>query len=190
MPEATMEQKGTEGHAGGKPGIPKGKKGGTWEKYKWWIIGGMGIVAVLVFYFVQKSNASSGGGTTGSSGQPPTGLDPATQAALQSALASQAGTGYGTLQGPPGPTGPQGPPGPTGPKGPPGPRGPKQPKPHPRPPTRLPHREFYTVRPGDTLSSIARTHHVSGGWGSLYNLNRHTIGSNPNVIHAGQRLRL
>jgi LysM repeat protein len=43
----------------------------------------------------------------------------------------------------------------------------------------------YTVAPGDTLSAIAATLGVPGGWQALYAANRQVIGGDPNVIHAG-----
>lgn len=43
----------------------------------------------------------------------------------------------------------------------------------------------YTVKPGDSLSKIARQLNL-GGWQELYNLNKKVIGSNPNLIYAGQ----
>ncbi len=49
---------------------------------------------------------------------------------------------------------------------------------------------IYIVRSGDTLSLIARRHDVRGGWRALYRLNRARIGSDPNRISIGQRLRL
>ena len=45
----------------------------------------------------------------------------------------------------------------------------------------------YTVRAGDTLSGIAQRLGLSG-WQALYDANRATIGSNPNVIKPGQVL--
>jgi LysM repeat protein len=48
----------------------------------------------------------------------------------------------------------------------------------------------YVVRSGDTLSGIARKRDVPGGWQSLYRMNKKTIGSNPGLIHPGQRLHL
>jgi hypothetical protein len=48
----------------------------------------------------------------------------------------------------------------------------------------------YTVQGGDTLVKIAQRHHIKGGWKALYRRNRHVIGSNPGVIHAGMHLRL
>jgi LysM repeat protein len=48
----------------------------------------------------------------------------------------------------------------------------------------------YVVRPGDTLSGIARSKDIPGGWQSLYRINRHTIGSNPGLIRPGQHLHL
>jgi nucleoid-associated protein YgaU len=51
------------------------------------------------------------------------------------------------------------------------------------------HQATYRVRSGDTLSLIARRHHVHGGWHALYRANRDHI-SDPNVLHIGQVLRL
>ncbi|MEU3776099.1 transglycosylase family protein [Streptomyces sp. NPDC032472] len=48
----------------------------------------------------------------------------------------------------------------------------------------------YVVAPGDSLSSIAVSRHVEGGWQALYETNRATVGSNPNLIFPGQRLTL
>jgi len=48
----------------------------------------------------------------------------------------------------------------------------------------------YRVRPGDTLSGIARSKDVPGGWENLYRINRETIGKNPGLIFPGQRLTL
>ena len=48
----------------------------------------------------------------------------------------------------------------------------------------------YTVRPGDTLSDIARQEYGSrADWPALWWTNRHNI-SNPDAIVAGQKLRL
>ncbi|WP_037571525.1 LysM peptidoglycan-binding domain-containing protein [Phaeacidiphilus oryzae] len=44
----------------------------------------------------------------------------------------------------------------------------------------------YTVRSGDTLSSIAA--HKGISWTKLYERNRSTIGADPNLIFVGQRL--
>ncbi|WFE40489.1 transglycosylase family protein [Micromonospora sp. WMMD998] len=48
----------------------------------------------------------------------------------------------------------------------------------------------YQVRPGDTLSEIAATKHVDGGWRALYARNRAVVGADPGLIFPGQRLRL
>jgi LysM repeat protein len=45
----------------------------------------------------------------------------------------------------------------------------------------------YTVRPGDTLSAIATSHQVAGGWQALWQKNRAQV-ANPNVIVAGEKL--
>jgi nucleoid-associated protein YgaU len=163
------------------------KKGMLTGKNKWYVVGGLGILAVLVFFFVSRSNANAGG-TTG--GTATTSLDPATQAALQSALQAQAGSGYSGsgATGATGPAGATGPPGPRGKRGPQGKQGPPPPK---RPPPH--HRStgsFYIVKPRDTLSSIAAQQGIKGGWHQLYSMNRSVVGSNPNVIHPGQRLRV
>ncbi len=48
----------------------------------------------------------------------------------------------------------------------------------------------YTVAAGDTLSGIAASHHLGGGWESLYQENRSTVGGNPDLIFPGQRLNV
>lgn len=47
----------------------------------------------------------------------------------------------------------------------------------------------YTVAPGDTLSKIAATQHVPGGWKALYDRNADVL-SNPNTLAVGQALDL
>jgi LysM repeat protein len=47
----------------------------------------------------------------------------------------------------------------------------------------------YTIKSGDTLSQIAVSHHVAGGWQSLFQLNKGQI-SNPNLIFPGQVIKL
>jgi resuscitation-promoting factor RpfA len=48
----------------------------------------------------------------------------------------------------------------------------------------------YVVKPGDSLSRIAARNGVTGGWRSIYALNRAQVGVDPNLIFPGQRLRL
>lgn len=49
----------------------------------------------------------------------------------------------------------------------------------------------YTVRPGDTLSTIARQYYGKATrWRFLYNANRRTIGSNPDTLQAGDVLEI
>ena len=50
--------------------------------------------------------------------------------------------------------------------------------------------EMYTVVRGDSLSQIAETEHLPGGWQHLYAANHRTIGSDPDLILPGQRLNL
>lgn len=47
---------------------------------------------------------------------------------------------------------------------------------------------LYQVRPHDTLSGIATSHHVVGGWQRLYTDNKAVIGPNPNLIRPGEKL--
>ncbi|MFI0988472.1 transglycosylase family protein [Streptomyces exfoliatus] len=51
-------------------------------------------------------------------------------------------------------------------------------------------REMYTVTPGDSLSKIAREERVQGGWKRIYDANRSVVGTDPDLIHPGQRLTL
>ncbi|MDF4252397.1 transglycosylase family protein [Streptomyces sp. WMMB303] len=48
----------------------------------------------------------------------------------------------------------------------------------------------YQVVGGDTLSGIAQENEVAGGWHTLYESNRSTIGDDPDLILPGQRLSL
>jgi hypothetical protein len=43
----------------------------------------------------------------------------------------------------------------------------------------------WTVRPGDTLSAIAATLALPGGWQALYAANRRVVGPDPDLIRAG-----
>ncbi|WP_280701218.1 transglycosylase family protein [Kitasatospora sp. GP82] len=47
-----------------------------------------------------------------------------------------------------------------------------------------------TVQENDTLSAIADSEHVPGGWEALYQLNRTTIGEDPDLLLPGQILHL
>jgi nucleoid-associated protein YgaU len=46
----------------------------------------------------------------------------------------------------------------------------------------------YTVQEGDTLSSIAENEGLGSDWQKLYQANLSIVGSNPDMIHPGQRL--
>ncbi|MFC3572581.1 transglycosylase family protein [Streptomyces yaanensis] len=63
-------------------------------------------------------------------------------------------------------------------------------QPHVTPQSQAGTAEMYTVVRGDTLSGIADSHHVQGGWQRLYAANRRTVGADPDLILPGQRLHL
>ncbi|MEU7018595.1 LysM peptidoglycan-binding domain-containing protein [Streptomyces sp. NPDC046385] len=48
----------------------------------------------------------------------------------------------------------------------------------------------YSVVAGDSLSKIARKHHVSGGWKTIYRDNRAAVGADPGLIRPGLRLAI
>ncbi|MEU6217376.1 transglycosylase family protein [Streptomyces sp. NPDC047022] len=50
--------------------------------------------------------------------------------------------------------------------------------------------DAYTVRPGDTLSAIADSLDLKGGWAELYEANKRTVGADPDLIFPGQSLAL
>jgi LysM repeat protein len=136
------------------------KKGLKTSKNKWYIVGGLGLVAVLVFFFVSRSKAN---GTATSSTGTTSSLDPSTQAALESALQGQAAAGASYQAA----TGPQGPAGPAGPQGNPGAAGSPSPVSTPAPavsskvPATGTASQTYTVKAGDTLAGLATKYGIS-----------------------------
>ncbi|WP_422397050.1 transglycosylase family protein [Streptomyces gobiensis] len=48
----------------------------------------------------------------------------------------------------------------------------------------------YTVASGDTLYGIATAHDIEGGWSTVYEANRETVGDDPDLIFPGQQLTL
>lgn len=180
MPEVAKDPTGE-----GKEKVPKP---GKFSKYKWYIVGGMAVIAVLVFYFVRKSNANASGSTSTTSGST---LDPATAAALQSALQAQAAGSLSqqAATGPAGPAGATGPAGPAGPAGPPGTKPPNVPPVNPggpRQPSTQSTFSSYTVRAGDTLASIAARFGISVA--SLAHANVYVQGELPGNAKVGQQL--
>lgn len=152
------------------------KKGLLRGKNKWYVVGALAAIALLVFIFVRKSNSNSATGGSTTPIDPATGL-PQGSAQDQAALAAQASAGgLGAPQGATGAIGDTGPAGPAGPAGPSGATGSTgatgtngntgktgQPgKPgttgSPKPRTAFTN---YTVRAGDTLASIAARFGVS-----------------------------
>lgn len=111
-----------------------GKKSNVFSKYRWWIIGGLAVIAVLVFFFVSKSNQNaSAAGTSGSGTTADTTAEQEMASELQTELADaessagmfgspgsweSGGTGMAGATGATGATGAVGATGPAGPAGP------------------------------------------------------------------------
>lgn len=185
----------------------KGKKGV--KKYTWLIVGGIAFVIILLYVAMKHGSSSSSPATTAST----TGTDPATGylygspadlAALGQSSASgssyQPSSGLAGATGPAGPAGPTGATGPTGPAGNPTPVSTKPPAQKPgggnapkpsRPVAAAAATTSYTVQPGNTLWGIAQKFYGNGAqYTKIYNANKGLIGSNPNMIHPGQRLTI
>lgn len=217
---------------------------------KWWVIGGLGAIAIVVFWMKSKSGTtkSTGGSsrTTGQAGAEGTegNIDPSTGDPLGSSADVAALRTYGALGGggrynmggspkarggtawgasPLGLGGGYLPPYeplsdtyyhgiatpayPIGPAGPPGPGNwgaagnntadittssealtttstvPINEKSYN-------HTRVYRVKPGDNLAGIAAKYGVAGGYTSLYRLNQHTLGPNPDMLIPGTLIYL
>ena len=51
--------------------------------------------------------------------------------------------------------------------------------------------QTYTIRTGDSLSTVAETYYGDPTlWRTIYNFNRDKIGENPNAIQAGMALKV
>jgi LysM repeat protein len=135
--------------------VPGGKKKKN-ANLKWYLVGGIGIIAVLVLFFVNRSKANAGtAATTTPNGT--TGLDANTLAALsQAGLLGGASLGSGGGGGLTGPTGATGPAGPTG-----GTTKSGGSNPPPSPPPISKPTKTYTVKPGQTLAQIANMFGIS-----------------------------
>lgn len=183
------------------------KPKGNWFKKnkKFVIVGGVAALLLVLYLFMHKSSANASAAnqqTVAANG----GIDPGTGYLYGSPADLAAMGGAGAYSSVPGPAGAQGPAGPAGPQGKQGPAGPPgktpggKPKPRPidhgpgnhRPPAPKPVRghETYTVKPGDTLFSIAHREKVTGGWQQLYRANRNVVGNNPNMVHPGMTLHI
>lgn len=196
----------------GEEKIPKLGKKGPWYKNKWAIVGVLGAIAVLTFFFVQRSNKNAQGNAASASGSG-SNLTPSDLAAIQGIIGGYAG-GTGAGAGVPGPAGAAGPPGPAGPPGKQGPPGKsggggkKKPPGHTggegedastvnaRTPHRIPHPrnsppvgQYHIVKPGETLHSLAAQFDSVGGAQGLYSINRHILGTSQHV-YPGQRIIL
>jgi len=109
------------------------KKGGKLSKYKWYIIGGLAVIAVIVFY-ISRKNAASSNTTASTPAGTQSGVDPSTGLPYASEY-GYGGLGATGAAGPAGPAGTTGKPGKRGPTGKPGKRGPTG-KPGKKPPVK------------------------------------------------------
>ena len=50
--------------------------------------------------------------------------------------------------------------------------------------------QVYVVRAGDTLSEIAQTKGISGGWRTLYAANQGVVGADPDLVYPAQQLKV
>jgi nucleoid-associated protein YgaU len=179
--ETSTEQSTTRTGGGGLT-----KKMGPLPMWGW-----MAVVLVLVvlYAYYKKSKAASTTAPTSAAGgvNSPGGVDSSlvpqfinqtytdvTPPAAPNVTVTQTDTGS-SVPGPPGPAGPPGTPGKPGTPAPPD----KEPTP--------PKTTVYTVKKGDTLSAIAATYHVKGGYPALAKLNRI---ANPNLIYPGQKITI
>lgn len=103
MPDAELDQK-----------TPKKQPKGL-EKYKWYLLGGLGLIAAVVFFLVNRNNSTPSSSAT-STGCTDTSGNPIPCSDIGGGNFSSLGGGEGT----PGATGPAGPAGPRGPRGKPG----------------------------------------------------------------------
>lgn len=202
MPEIVKDGDKKPADAGSIPSA-KDKKS---KQMRMYLVGGLAVVAVLVFFFVRKSNSN----TAATAATPSTtgALDPNTLATLQSL--GLLGSGSTGMQGVGGATGDTGATGPTGPAGPPGPAGSTGDISQAvaneighgstaadyaarvqwalsAGNTTAWHPTIIHVTPGETLASLAAKYHIVGGAQGLYNLNRSVIGATP-TIHPGMVL--
>jgi nucleoid-associated protein YgaU len=182
------------GHGSGTPG-----KGVGMLKNKKVAIGfGIFLVLGIVFVAIHSANKNNNAAAQQSAGGQ-TAVDPATGYPFGSMADSNAlgggffpgssGSGSGSSTVPPISVTVNNPPPVSTQPAPVGSKPPSKPPTHHQPPPHH-HSNTYVVKPGDNLSEIAARFHISGGWHTLYNLNKHTIGGNPNLIHPGQKLTL
>lgn len=140
MPD-DVTPKGNDG-LDGKPGGKKKKA----QNYKWYLIGGLAVLAVLVFYFTNRSNSNAAAAQSGSTAQDMNNLP---MGGVYPPATPYGGGYYG------GGRGPRGPAGPPGPRGKPGPN-PKGKKP---PNHKVAGTYFVNVTRNESLSQLASARH-------------------------------
>lgn len=175
------------------PGSKKAKKN---QNMKWYLVGGLAVVAVLVFFFVSKSKSNAASSATTPTGTTTGIMDPNTLAALAASGLLGGGSGSGGSGGSPGPAGPAGPAGKAGAPGPQGPAGPgsgnRPPPTHINPggTMRVPHTTTtysqYTVKANDTLAGLATRFGISIG--TLAHANTYVQGQLPGNAKVGQQM--
>jgi hypothetical protein len=117
MADEPIAGDGTGGHGNMHGNQDPAQMPGKDKKTKLYIIGGLALVAVLVFVFVRKSNSSSSSSGATSTTAAASSADSLLQSLISSGMLGGNGSGSNPYSN--GVTGPQGPAGPAGPAGPP-----------------------------------------------------------------------
>lgn len=134
---------------------------GFYKKYKWWIFGGIALIAGFAFFMMRsksgQNQASSATSTPSSGIDPNTGLPYASEYGYGGGLGGLGGSGTIGPAGPAGATGPAGPAGPTGKTGKTGPPG-KPPPPKKPPPKKTGGNPPHVGEGEDTIHGRLATH--------------------------------
>lgn len=118
---------------------PKKPGGKGLSKYKWYVIGGLAVIAVIVFYISRKNSASNSSTGANTSAGTAAGVDPSTGLPYASEYGYGASNNSGA--GVAGPAGATGATGATGAQGPPGKQGKPGKSPKPKKPIKRPVRQ-------------------------------------------------
>lgn len=192
-----------DAHGTAEAGNPVKKLPGKNDKMKYYIIGGLALVALLVFFFVHKSSSATSAAPTGSTvaGYGATGTNSLLSSLLSSGMLNNSGGSnpYSNgITGPRGATGPAGAAGAAGGAGPAGPSGTnstvpvktttKVPTPiKPGGPIKSPANQTITVQKGQTLLSLSEKYFGTSNRTALAHMNGLGTGAG---LKTGQKLKV